>query len=211
MACVARVRLRNSSAWLHGEVMLVGDSALSALQLSQGKAAGLGEEFGREGGQSRPQSLCLRMEPFWVPTRFPLPCQQSACTGEITRRKKSVCCRRREGRSRKGASPLSPLSDVRSSAPASQYFPPLVIAGLDPPMVELPVDSRAVLAFPVQLGHLTHASSQPQTSLRCSSKEPNGAGFSGHFLTTSYPFCSSLQAKQYICPLFSALACSVIL
>lgn len=150
----------------------------------------------REGGQSKPQSLCLGTEPFWVSTHFPLPCQQSLCTGEITRKKKSVCCRRREGRSSKGTSPLSPHPDKRTSAPELQYFPLLGFAEQGPPVLELPVDARVVLAFPVQPGYLTHASSQPQTPLLCSRREPNDVGFSGHFLTTFYLFCSSLQAKH---------------
>lgn len=112
------------------------------------------------------------------------------------KKKKSVCCRRREGRSSKGTSPLSPHPDKRTSAPELQYFPPLGFAGQGPPVLELPVDARVVLAFPVQPGYLTHASSQPQTPLLCSRREPNDVGFSGHFLTTFYLFCSSLQAKH---------------
>lgn len=112
------------------------------------------------------------------------------------KKKKSVHYRRREGGSRKGASPLSSFPDLQSSAPELQYFPLLVIAGLSLSMLELPVGPRAVVAFAAQLSHLTLASSQPQTPHLFSRKEPNDAGFSGHFLTTIYPFCSSLQAKH---------------
>lgn len=127
---------------------------------------------------------------------FHCPDSSQFVLGKSQGEKKSVCCRRRESRSRKGASPLPPVPDVRSSTPESQYFPPLGFARLGSPMLELPGDARAVLAFPVQLGYLTHASSQPQTLLLCFRKEPNDAGFSGHFLTTFNCFCSSLQAKH---------------
>lgn len=73
MACVARVRLRNSSARLHGAAMLAGDSALGALPSPKGKQLGWEKSLVEKGDRADRRASALGWSLFGFPPVFHCP------------------------------------------------------------------------------------------------------------------------------------------